>query len=48
MNGGKKIVGPANILEPGQGGGRQRLCVGIKHAKGALHPTGGSEKMAER
>jgi len=26
----KKIVEPANILEPGQGGGRQGRCVGIK------------------
>jgi len=25
----KKIVEPANILEPGQGGGRQGRCVGI-------------------
>ena len=24
-----KIVDPDNILEPGQGGGRQRRCVGI-------------------
>jgi len=36
----KKFVEPANILEPGQGGGKQGRSVGIK---GALHPTGGSE-----
>jgi len=29
----KKIVEPANILEPGQGGGRQGRCVGIKMQK---------------
>jgi len=27
----KKIVEPANILEPGQGGGRQGRCVGMNH-----------------
>jgi len=29
----KKIVEPANILEPGQGGGRQGRCVGINMPK---------------
>ena len=29
----KKIVEPANILEPGQGGGRQGRCVGINIQK---------------
>jgi len=29
----KKIVEPANILEPGQGGGRQGRCVGINMQK---------------
>ena len=29
----KIIVGPANILEPGQGGGRQGRCVGINMQK---------------
>ena len=29
----KNIVEPANILEPGQGGGRQGRCVGIKMQK---------------
>jgi len=29
----KKIVQPANILEPGQGGGRQGRCVGINMQK---------------
>jgi len=29
----KKIVEPANILEPGQGGGRQEHCVGIDMQK---------------
>jgi len=29
----KKIVEPANILEPGQGAGRQGRCVGIKMQK---------------
>jgi len=28
-----KIVEPANILEPGQGGGRQGRCVGINMQK---------------
>jgi len=43
----KKNVEPANILEPGQGGGRQGRCVGIKMPKGALHPTGSSETGQE-
>jgi len=29
----KKIVEPANVLEPGQGGGRQGRCVGIHMQK---------------
>jgi len=29
----KKIVEPANILEPEQGGGRKRRCVGINMQK---------------
>jgi len=29
----KKIVEPANTLEPGQGGGRQGRCVGINMQK---------------
>ena len=29
----KKIVEPVNILEPGQGGGRQGRCVGINMQK---------------
>jgi hypothetical protein len=29
----EKIVEPANILEPGQGGGRQGQCVSIKMPK---------------
>ena len=29
----KTIIEPANILEPGQGGGRQRRCVGINLQK---------------
>ena len=29
----KKIVEPANILEPGQGGGRQGRCIGIDMQK---------------
>ena len=29
----KKSVEPANILEPGQGGGRQGRCVGINMQK---------------
>jgi len=29
----KKIAEPANILEPGQGGGRQGRCVGINMQK---------------
>jgi len=29
----KKIVKPANILEPGQGGGRQGRCIGINMQK---------------
>jgi len=29
----KKIVDPANILEPGQGGGKQGSCIGINMQK---------------
>jgi len=32
----KKIVKPASILEPGQGGGRQGRCVGNNMQKGHL------------
>jgi len=40
----KKIVKPANIVEPGQGGGRQGRH---QPAKDALHPAGSSETGQE-
>jgi len=40
----KKIVEPANILEPGQGGGRQGRCVGIK----CKRCTSSNRKLGDR
>jgi len=40
----KKIVEPANILEPGHGGGRQGRCVGIK----CKRCTSSNRKLGDR